>query len=173
MKNILIGVGAVAVIALVGYILSSSTNSSDVMMNDEAMKKDSAMMQKDATADDKMMMEKKDVMIDDKMMMQKGSYVAYDASTAMKVAQSGKAILFFHAPWCPTCRAADADILKNAANIPSGTTIFKVDYDTSSEMKKKYSVTTQHTFVQIDANMTSVKTWRSSTTLESILTQVK
>lgn len=210
MKNILIGVGVVAVIALIGYVISSSNNSSDVimkkeiaekesmmkekMMMDETMKKDVMMpsdsMQKDVLMDDKKgtmakpaeaMIEtkaaatmEKDVMVkNDVIVMQKGSYVAYSEAAATQAVKTGKTILFFHASWCPTCRAADADILKNAANIPSGTTILKVDYDTSGAMKTKYGVTTQHTFVQVDGAMNTVTTWRGGNTLASIVASSK
>ena len=61
---------------------------------------------------------------------------------------SGRKVLFFHAPWCPQCRMIEADIKKSA--IPSGVTIFKVDYDSNQDLRQKYGVTLQTTFVEID-----------------------
>jgi thiol-disulfide isomerase/thioredoxin len=78
-----------------------------------------------------------------------------DYSTAAVKAASGTKILFFHAPWCPQCRELDASI-KNGT-VPDGVTIFKVDYDTNQELRKKYGVTIQTTLVSIDANGNLVK----------------
>ncbi len=58
-------------------------------------------------------------------------------------------LLFFHAPWCPQCRALDADIAKNISTVP-GVSIYKVDYDTNQALRKKYGVTLQTTVVRID-----------------------
>lgn len=75
-----------------------------------------------------------------------GQYVAYDSATVQS--DKGEKILFFHAQWCPQCRQLDKEI--NANNIPSGTTIYKVDYDSNQTLRKKYGVTLQTTFVKID-----------------------
>lgn len=60
----------------------------------------------------------------------------------------GLKVLFFHASWCPKCRALDADIEANA--IPAGMTIFKVDFDSATELKQQYGVTLQTTIVYVD-----------------------
>lgn len=60
----------------------------------------------------------------------------------------GLKVLFFHAQWCPKCRALDADIEANA--IPAGMTIFKVDFDTAIELRQTYGVTLQTTIVYVD-----------------------
>ncbi|MEN9621152.1 MAG: hypothetical protein RL499_1345 [Actinomycetota bacterium] len=60
----------------------------------------------------------------------------------------GLKVLFFHASWCPKCRALDEDI--NANEIPAGMTIFKVDFDTATDLKQKYAVTLQTTIVYVD-----------------------
>lgn len=76
-----------------------------------------------------------------------GVYTEYDEA---KLASSkGRDYLFFHAPWCPQCRAIESSI-NAGGNIPSGVTIFKVDYDTSQDLRKKYGVTQQTTFVSVD-----------------------
>lgn len=59
-------------------------------------------------------------------------------------------LLSFHAPWCPQCRALDEDIKSNT--VPTGVTIFKVDYDSNQDLRKKYGVTIQTTIVRIDQN---------------------
>ncbi len=60
---------------------------------------------------------------------------------------TGRRILFFHAPWCPQCRKLDASI--KAAEIPDNTTIYKVDFDKSQDMRKLYGVTLQTTLVRV------------------------
>jgi thiol-disulfide isomerase/thioredoxin len=59
-------------------------------------------------------------------------------------------LLFFHASWCPQCRSIEQSIKKDG--LPSGVTVFKVDYDTNQELRQKYGVTIQTTFVKIDSN---------------------
>lgn len=76
----------------------------------------------------------------------KGSYVDYteEAFTATQ----GTKVLFFHAPWCPQCRALDESI--RASELPKGVTIFKVDYDSNQQLRAKYGVTLQTTVVKTD-----------------------
>ena len=97
-----------------------------------------------------------------------GSYSAYDAS---KIAASDAEhiLLFFHATWCPSCRALDTDIVKNAANIPAGVEIYKVDYDTSVELKRKYGVTTQHSIIEINKSGEAESSISHPLTLEGVL----
>lgn len=77
---------------------------------------------------------------------QPGTYVEY--SSTVVAATTGTKILFFHAPWCPQCRALDNSI--KTGQIPSGVTLIKVDYDTNQALRQKYGVTIQTTLVRID-----------------------
>lgn len=78
----------------------------------------------------------------------------YDATKVSEALASGqKVALFFHATWCPSCKALDSTINTEASTIPSDALIVKVDYDTSTEMKQKYGVINQHTIVLIDKEM--------------------
>jgi thiol-disulfide isomerase/thioredoxin len=79
---------------------------------------------------------------------QPGAYVAYNTETVAST--SGRKILFFHAPWCPQCRALEKSI--NEGTIPSGVTIFKTDYDSNHELRLKYGVPRQTALVEIDDN---------------------
>lgn len=90
------------------------------------------------------------------------SQVSFDA------AKDKKRVLFFHAPWCPTCRPADAAFQKDSALIPESVVLFKTDYDTSADLKKKYGVTYQHTFVQVDAQNNEVTTWNGGQIIELV-----
>ncbi|HLB50907.1 MAG TPA: thioredoxin family protein [Patescibacteria group bacterium] len=105
-------------------------------------------------------------------MMNKGGYETYDASKLAQ-ATSGDVVLFFKASWCPTCRALDADIMKNLSAIPSSLLILTVNYDTATDLRKKYGVTTQHTLVQVDASGAQLKKWQGSLTLNDLVAQVQ
>lgn len=99
-----------------------------------------------------------------------GSYEEYNQE---KLAQTtGTKILFFHASWCPQCRALEADIQKSG--VPAGTTIFKVDYDNSQDLRKKYGVTLQTTVVKVDdqGNLISKFTPYQKPTLENALSNL-
>ncbi len=109
----------------------------------------------------------------DTMMKKEGAYVAYDSSAIAAAATTGQAVLFFHAPWCPTCSALNKDIEGSLSDIPAGLTIFKTDYDSNTELKKKYGVTYQHTLVQVDKNGAMIKKWSGGNTLESVVSQVQ
>lgn len=102
----------------------------------------------------------------------KGTYEAYRAES-ITLAETNDVILFFHASWCPTCRALNADIEANSNMIPDGVIILKTNYDTETELKKKYGVTYQHTLVQVDRNGNLIKKWSGGSTLQSILSQVQ
>ncbi|MDO5343712.1 MAG: thioredoxin family protein [Candidatus Saccharibacteria bacterium] len=59
-----------------------------------------------------------------------------------------KTILFFHAPWCNECRAFEQAI--QAGPIPADVQILKVDYDSRQDLRQKYGVRIQSTFVELD-----------------------
>jgi thioredoxin-like negative regulator of GroEL len=75
-----------------------------------------------------------------------GAYVDYNPGIIAKT--KGTKLLFFHAPWCPQCRALEADIKK--VGVPSSTTIIKVDYDSNQSLRQQYGVTLQTTIVLVD-----------------------
>ena len=106
------------------------------------------------------------------IMQEAGKYEAYDASK-LAFAKEGKAVLFFRASWCPTCRALDANIKANAEDIPSDVTIFDVNYDTAGDLKSKYGVISQHTLVQVDESGNQITQWIGSPSLSDLLTKVK
>ncbi len=151
----------------------------DKMMKEAEMKKEEMVdteMKKDEMMKDEM---KKDEMMDDKMMkdessamMEKGSYELYDAAK-LAMAETGDVVLFFKASWCPSCRAVDADIKANMAAIPKGLTILEVDYDKQTELKAKYGVTYQHTFVQVDSKGNQISKWSGSATFSDIVAKVQ
>jgi len=90
-------------------------------------------------------------------------YIDYSEVNLVKATDNdGKAVLFFAAlAWCPSCQASDKDIQANFDKIPSDVTILRVNYDTAKELKQKYAITMQDTFVQIDSNGKEVTRWNS------------
>lgn len=84
-----------------------------------------------------------------------GTYQSYDKDT-IAASKADKILLFFHASWCPSCRALDADIVANADSIPSGVEIYKLDYDTETTLKQQYGIVRQHSIIQINADGTAV-----------------
>ena len=105
-------------------------------------------------------------------MMQKGSYEEYSPEK-LALAENGKVVLYFHADWCPICRGLESEILANPAGVPNDVHILRVNYDTSKDLKQKYGVTYQHTFVQVDANGNLLAKWGDATTLAQVLAKVK
>ena len=135
-----------------GLYITFNNNSEDVLVKNE-------------TAEETMMMEKE-------VMVKGSTYEVYSPEKIMNTV-SGDVVLFFKASWCPSCRAVDADIKNNMANIPADLTILEVDYDKYTDLKKKYGVTTQHTFVQVDKDGNMIKKWSGGNTLNSVVSEVK
>lgn len=87
-----------------------------------------------------------------------GRYVDWDDFDADRAAYADTdVVLFFHAPWCPSCRATEDAI--DADGVPDGLTIVKVDFDSATKLREEYGVTVQHTFVHIDADGAAKKKW--------------
>lgn len=82
----------------------------------------------------------------------KGTYLDY--SDEVLAQTSGNRVLFFHAPWCPQCRSIESGIKQDG--VPDGWTVIKVDYDSNQDLRKKYGVSLQTTFVKIDESDTKV-----------------
>ncbi len=145
------------------------------MMEGDKMMKDGAMMEGDKMMKDGAMMEGDKMMKDDAMMMDNMSAGTYESYSAEKLAKAdaGDVVLFFHAPWCPSCTAIDKAINGSLSSIPKGLAILKVDYDTNTDLRKKYGVTSQHTFVQVDSKGTLITKWTGGSDLASITSKVK
>ncbi len=91
-------------------------------------------------------------------MMKSAGYVTY-SKKAFDEAAKQKRVYFFAASWCPSCRAADKDFNANIKKIPENVMVFKTDYDTEAALKTKFNITSQHTFVYVDAKGEALKKW--------------
>ncbi len=156
--------GIVIIIIIAGVAYASLMQREDEMVD--------AKMEEAGMMDEKMMSpEDEKMMADEKEMAAPGVYESY-APEKLARAETGDVVLFFHASWCPSCRGLNADIEKNLDAIPSGVNILKVDYDSETELKKKYGITYQHTLVQVAADGTMINKWSGSPTLSSVVSNI-
>lgn len=104
-------------------------------------------------------------------------YVVY-SKKSFDDASSTRRVLFFYASWCPICKPTDASFTQNAKKIPEDVTVIRVNYndpETDQEEKdlaKKYGITYQHTFVQIDRAGKEVATWNGGQ-IDELLSNIK
>jgi peptide methionine sulfoxide reductase msrA/msrB len=95
-------------------------------------------------------------------------YQNYDASN---LPTTGDILLFFHADRCPTCNEAEKNFLESG--IPEGLTILKVNFDTERELRQKYAILSQTSYVLIKPDGTMIKRWVGWRTIEEIVKKVQ
>lgn len=77
-----------------------------------------------------------------------GTYAAFEKGV---LADGQTKVLFFHAEWCPICRAQETELLTwYETKAQQFLTTYKLDYDAEKDLKATYGVTYQHTFVKVD-----------------------
>ena len=102
---------------------------------------------------------------------QGAQYIPYSAETFAPVS-TARTVLFFYANWCPTCKAAEADLQQKLSDLPSDVRIIRVNYnDTQTDQEEKnlaqrYAITYQHTFVLIADDGTEITKWVGGQTAE-------
>ncbi len=139
--------------------------------------KDDGMMKEEAMESD----EHSDTMSNDVMMMTDNGMAEMglidpfpdfvNIEKAMMAAESRPTVLLFYATWCPSCKALKEELQARAGDL-EGINLLIVDYDNSDDLQKKYGVSYQHTFVQIDAMGTAVTKWNGGDVdqiLESVM----
>lgn len=105
--------------------------------------------------------------------MAPASYVTYEDYEAAKADYAdSKVVLFFNATWCPACKAITESLTADPAQIPAKTTVVSVDYDMHTDLRERYGVTMQHTFVEIDSAGEKVRQW-TSTSPEDLLKELQ
>ena len=104
-------------------------------------------------------------------------YVEYSKAN-FDAASSNRRVLFFYASWCPTCKPADASFMQNESRIPEDVTLIRVNYNDpetdqdEKDLAKKYGITYQHTFVQIDSSGNEVTKWNGGH-IDELLSNIK
>lgn len=179
MKNPIVIIVIVLAVLGIGVVVLSQKSSQSTT----TMKKEEAMMPKDDAvmpANDEAMIKKDDSVMEktDAMMVKNDNrYITYSKS-ALEDASGNRRVLFFYASWCPTCKPADASFTQNQSSIPEDVTVIRVNYsdpETDQEEKdlaKKYGITYQHTFVQIDSSGKEVTKWNGGQ-VEELLSNIK
>ena len=154
---------------------TTKSGSSDAMMKkdsasaDAMMKKDSApadAMKKDSSSDAMMKKDESSAMTKTDVMVKPGQYTTYSSDLVANA--TGNTVLFFNATWCPTCQATVKNINASLDKIPSNVNILSTDYDTNADLKTKYGVTMQHTFVKVDKAGNLIKKVSGLSTVEEI-----
>ena len=161
-KNIMLIIGGVVIVAVVllgKSLLSSSQTASQGVTNPTSVSENANQQSTNPT----------------ELEENTSWYTAYSPEAlAAATTDNQKAVIFFHASWCPTCKAASEDFQANIDQIPSDVTILKADYDTETGLKKKYGVVMQDTFVQVDNEGKAIATWNSGGEgIKTLLANVK
>lgn len=163
MKNPVIIIIFVFIIILGGgafFLSQQGSRSSDSMMQNP-----STGSGQDVTGEQESM-EKGDAMTE-------GKYISYKSGVLDETTEK-KRVLFFFANWCPTCIPADADFTKNVNKLSEDVVVIRVNYndtETDQEEKdlaRKYGITYQHTYVQIDSDGNEVTKWNGGATEEML-----
>lgn len=169
MNKKIITIALVALIILGGMVavIISKQNNKE-LTSEQTQQNDQRMMAQDEIP------EKQEITptLDENVQASASTYLDYSpevievAKTAQKSGR--RVVLFFHANWCPFCIAADKNFKANihTDEFPKNITLIKTDYDTQTELKKKYGVTYQHTFVQIDSDGNQLTKWIGGETTE-------
>lgn len=100
-------------------------------------------------------------------------YSAKNLSDA--ITRTDRIVLFFAAlAWCPSCQAADKDFKANLDKLPKDVTVLIVNYDIEKELKSKYAITMQDTFVQVDSKGQEITRWNGGGRgVDSLLANIK
>jgi thiol-disulfide isomerase/thioredoxin len=167
---------AVTALALTACSSGTTSESASVAASaEEVMESESAMadeVMESESAMESEVMESESAMADDAAMAAHGSYITLaDYQGNKDMYAKDDVVLFFHASWCPTCKATEENLNADPTGIPAGLTIVKVDYDNSDELKQQYGITTQHTFVQVDADGNELAKWTGTLTADDIAGQ--
>ena len=155
-KNLLIIIIVVLALAGGGFFVASQSSQKPV---EEATQEDS--MQKQESS----------------LPTSSTSYVPY-SKEALESTADKRRVLYFYATWCPECKVANEDFLQNSNKIPEDVVVIRVNYndsDTDSQEKdlaKKYGITYQHTFVQIDGQGKTITKWNGGG-IDELLVKIK
>ena len=170
MKNVSMIMAILVVVALGCIGVYLLTNRADYVIT----KSDSSAKDEKTVVTESTPMAKTD---NNKEMQKNGKYVPFSPELMVSSAMTRR-VLFFYANWCPTCKPANESFTANVSQLPSDLTLIRVNFnDTDTDqaekdLAKKYGVTYQHTFVQIDAQGNAVAKWNGGQMFE-LLSKLK
>lgn len=118
-----------------------------------------AYIRNDITTDEKAKAEKMMEDQDDSMMEDKADGAkVYTAYTSGVIGNGETSVLFFKASWCPKCIAHDRLLKQWYADQEFPVSVYAVDFDNSLDLRSRYGVVQQHTFVKIDGEGNALQT---------------
>lgn len=94
----------------------------------------------------------------------RATLIQYEPGTtdlAALAAQEEKTVVFFFASWCPNCILTLSELSEKWSDVEPDITLVIADYDTETELKAKYGVTYQDTFVLLDDQANGAKLWNA------------
>ncbi len=134
----------------------------DAMAKQEEPAAGEAMMKKEESGDAMAQKEPEQAMAKEKV---------YTAFTAEALIDGTPKVLFFHAAWCPKCVQQDKVLASWYPSADFAYSVFKIDYDSSAELKQRYGVVQQHTYVIVDGqgNKLSSASFPTDADLQALL----
>lgn len=162
-KNILIGLIVILVIVGGGMFLANSKSATREVSTGEKMDTSTSSGQEGSSTTS-----------ENQNLDNNSKYVEYSKGV-LDQSKIARRVLFFYASWCPTCRPTDADLKENISQFPEDLVLIRVNYNDpetdqeEKELAKKYAITYQHTFVQIDSLGNEVTKWNGGKTEELLV----
>lgn len=97
----------------------------------------------------------------------------YSAAALATAEKAGQPVaLHFHADWCPTCRAQDKALQSLKTEKGLDITVLTVNYDTEKDLKRRFKINSQATFVVLKGEKESARLVGDTSAL-NIMTALK
>ena len=78
-----------------------------------------------------------------------GQYTGYVDGV---VGNGMESVLFFHATWCPACKKNNGLLTSWYSSEEFSRSVYKIDFDTATDLRREFGVNGQDTFILIDGN---------------------